>query len=100
MKRKGWDTWKSVERRICRQLGGQRNPLSGANSRHTSGDIIHDSLYVEIKHRKKIPFYKTFKETVKEAKKEKKIPMVVFHEKGSHDSIVMIKLKDLKEMIE
>jgi len=143
-------TWKAVERRIAKVLGGKRNPLSGSSSRHTSGDVIHDKYYVEIKHRaripfynifkddflekklgkkvsvllynkksrycilmidlddfvkkeikvveiirtEKIPFFKTFKETIKEARKENKIPLVIFHEKGSKTNIVMMRLED------
>jgi len=40
---------KSQERRIARWCGGVRTPLSGGNSRHTRGDVIHSSLYGEFK---------------------------------------------------
>ena len=93
-------TWKSVERRIAKFFGTQRTPLSGQNSRHTGADILHDKLFVEIKFRSKIPFMKTFKYTIEQAKKENKTPMVVFVEKNSRTPILMCNLYDFKKIVE
>lgn len=41
--------WKQEERQVARALGGERNPLSGESSRHTSGDVIQTPLYVDCK---------------------------------------------------
>lgn len=41
--------WKAEERRIAKALGGERTPLSGSNSKHTSGDVIRCPFYVEAK---------------------------------------------------
>jgi len=90
-------TWKTVERKIARKFGTERTPLSGGASRHTLSDTLHPDYYIEIKHRAKIPFLKTFKEAVVNAEKENKLPMVVFKEKGSHMEILMIKLDDFLE---
>lgn len=92
-------TWKQVERRICKKLGGTRTPLSGSHSKITAGDCLHDRYYVEIKHRKRVPFLKKFNETLNNAKNEKKIPMMIIHEKGKKSSIVMIRLEDFVKLI-
>ncbi len=91
--------WKRTERRIAKELGGQRNSLSGSNSKVTSGDVIHDRFYVEIKERKRIPFYKVIEETIKNAKQENKIPLIVIHEKGRKNDLVILRLRDFKEVI-
>lgn len=90
--------WKKVERRIASYFNSQRTPLSGFNSRHTESDTLNSELFIEIKTRKKIPFLKTFKETIEKAKKENKIPLVVFVEKNSRTPIVMCNINNLKEI--
>jgi len=92
-------TWKQVERNVAKKIGGVRNSLSGKNSKITSGDVIHDIFYIEVKHRKKIPFYAEFKKTMKKAKNEGKIPMVVIHEKFSRNYIVMIDINNLGTLL-
>lgn len=91
-------TWKKVERRIAREFGTTRTPLSGISSKHTQSDTLHDKLFIEIKYRQKIPFYKIYKETIEKAKKEGKIPLVIFVEKHSEKPIVMCSLKDIKDI--
>lgn len=41
--------WKQEERKVARALGGERNPLSGSNGKHTSGDVIQTPYYVDAK---------------------------------------------------
>ena len=93
-------TWKAIERRIAKFFGSERTPLSGFNSKHTGADVIHEDLFIEVKMRKKIPFLTTFKQTLKLAKKEDKIPLVVFVEKGSQTPILMCRLHDLIKISE
>ncbi len=90
--------WKAIERRIAGFFGTVRTPLSGQNSRHTGSDTLHNNLFIEIKMRKRIPFLKTFKDTIKLSQKENKIPLVVFVEKGSQTPILMCRLHDLTEI--
>jgi len=91
--------WKNVERKVARKFGTERTPLSGGASRHTLSDTLHDKYYIEIKYRKKIPFMTTYREAVENAKKEGKLPMVIFKEKGSHVEILMMSVDDfLKEI--
>lgn len=91
-------TWKAVELRIAKLFGTYRTPLSGSFSRHTKSDTLHKNLFVEVKHKKKIPFLKLFKETIKKAKEERKIPLVVFVERNSRTPIVMCDINNLKEI--
>ena len=92
------NTWKQGEARIAKKFGTVRTPLSGKNSRHTEADTLHKKLFIEIKHRKKIPFLKTYKETIMKSKKEKKTPLVVFIEKNSRTPIVMCDINNLKKI--
>ena len=86
--------WKQTERRIAKLFNTRRTPLSGSNSLHTESDTLHESLFIEIKQRKKIPFLRIFMETIEKAKKENKTPMVIMHETNSRTDIVMIALDD------
>lgn len=47
--------WKQVERRVGALFGVRRTPLSGGASAHTTADLLHPYLYVEVKHLKNIP---------------------------------------------
>ena len=91
-------SWKVLERRIAKELGTKRTPLSGSNSGQTSSDTLSDRYYVEVKYRKKIPFLTVFNDTVEKARKEGKKPIVVFHEAGSKRNIVMLDLNDFVNM--
>jgi len=75
-------TWKRREREIAHFFGGERTPLSGGNSKHTRGDVIHDKLYVEVKYRAKHSAVQLWDDTHKKAIEESKIPVVCLCEKG------------------
>lgn len=92
--------WKQVERRIAKKLNGKRNPLSGRNSGNgTSSDVLHPDLYIEVKHRQRIPFQKVFHETVKKGREENKIPVLILHQKSSRENIVMMADDDFADLI-
>lgn len=80
--------WKSVERRVARELGGERNPLSGGASRHTRGDaLLPVPLFVEVKHGSSVPrssfaIERLFGEVETKARAEGKVPVLVLHSKG------------------
>jgi len=42
-------SWKRVERKVAEKLGGERVPLSGEMSKHTSADVMGTPEYVEVK---------------------------------------------------
>ncbi|MBI4332915.1 MAG: hypothetical protein HY673_16730 [Chloroflexi bacterium] len=75
--------WKAAERHVARALGGQRTPLSGNNSKHTAGDVIHPSLYVEVKYRKRFAIVSLMKQVEKAARKEGKTPVLALQEAGA-----------------
>lgn len=91
-------SWKAFERRIANALGVKRNPLSGSNSRHSESDTLHPKYFIECKLRARIPFMKDWDKTKKCAQKEKKIPLVVFHEKKRKENIVMMSFDDFVGM--
>ena len=74
-------TWKKRERNIAKDLGTDRTPLSGSNSRHTSSDTLSDIFYVESKLRASPPGWALFEKTALMATKEGKIPLVVYSKK-------------------
>jgi len=93
------NTWKELERKTAKLLNGKRNPLSSSNSLHTSGDIIHDTFYVECKLRKKLSVVSQFQQVRENAKKENKIPILVLKEKGKHSELVVMDMKDFNKIL-
>lgn len=96
-------SWKQLERRVARWMGGVRVPLSGANNKFRSGDVDHPSLFIEVKQRANLGFLKWFEKAQEDSEKElkgvpkqeqKKILLVV-HEKKSHKVFGMMRLLDI-----
>ncbi len=88
-------TWKALERRLAAQLGGRRNPLSGIRSGHgTHGDLLHPTLYGEFKHTARAAILTLLRGTVKLAKREHKMPLVVVHEKGTQNYAAVLPFSD------
>jgi hypothetical protein len=56
-------------------LHGQRNPLSGRDSKHTAADVIHDSFFTECKLREKHSAISLWDEVKALADKEGKTPV-------------------------
>ncbi len=100
------ETWKGMERKIAKLLGGERTPLSGINSGHTGADIIHPYFFVECKYRKNFAIKKLYDDTVEVMKKEvkkknksEKIIMVVIKEKNTHGELVFMKIEDFVKIV-
>lgn len=91
-------TWKKGESRIAGYFGTTRTPLSGMNSRHTASDSLHERLFIEVKHRSKMPFAKLWHEVMDGAKLEGKTPLIVLIEKGSKNPMVMCSIHDIKKI--
>ncbi len=88
-------TWKAVERRLAKQLGGQRNPLSGIRSGHgTHGDLLHPTVYGEFKHTARAAILSLLRATVRLAKRERKMPIIVMHEKGTQNYAAVLPFSD------
>ena len=82
--------WKALERRIARDLGTERTPLSGGSSRITRSDTLDPDLYVEVKLRSKHSVFTLFKEVRVNAQEEGKRPIAVLHEKHHPGSLAVI----------
>jgi len=101
------NTWKDLERRICKKFGGKRNPLSGQNSGHkTSSDCIDlnpefEKFYFEIRLRQNWLHHSMFKEDVeKPASKEGRIPVLVTHKKNSRSgALIVLRIEDFLELV-
>ena len=94
-------TWKEIERKVARFLGGERVPITG-RIRGSAPDIEHDVLSIEGKHRERLPFW--LKDAMNQAEASKvgdQLPVVILHEKrmSIDNCVVMIRLRDLKESI-
>ena len=89
--------WKRQERRIAELFGTKRTPGSGAYPQLTKSDSLQEKLYIECKYRKELPKWikSVVDDTVLKAAKEKKIPVIVFSEKGMRDDFIIIMRSDL-----
>lgn len=88
-------TWKSIERRVARFFGSERNPLSGNMSRHSASDSLHADLYIETKYRKRWPILDLWRETAHGARMEEKLPVVAIAESGASGFWVLVHSDDL-----
>lgn len=85
--------WKREERVVAGMFGTTRTPLSGRNSGHnTEADTLHPELYIEVKCRKRLPFWTLWLETKLKAAKEGKALILVLHQNGSPDRAAMVEL--------
>lgn len=70
-------SWKHLERRLARLIGGRRNPLSGADPATGSrGDLLHPYIFGECKYRKRHSAVALWDHTKSKADAEHKIPLV------------------------
>jgi len=91
-------TWKQFERRVADYFHGQRNPLSGGNSKLTRADVIHDQLFIECKQRERIALIRLWDKVKKLADKEKKTPVVCVAEKHRPGFWILIHSDDLLKL--
>jgi len=90
--------WKKMERKVAKQLKGQRIPCSGISGGRLSGDVLHDKYYVECKYRKHWNVWSIFREVEKEAKKLNKVPLLVIKERDKKGELVIKRLDTEKEI--
>ena len=91
---------KTVEYKVARQIGGRRTPLSGSRSGITSGDTIHPTIYQETKSRKKYALFTLYDDVKQKAGKEKKVPVLVLHEHGTHDYLYVVEYQNIPKVAE
>ena len=83
-------SWKALERKVAKALNSKRNPLSGGSSKHTRGDVIHETLYIEIKHRARFSILVLYRQVAALGKSENRIPVLVIKEKGKKGEVAVI----------
>lgn len=87
-------TWKDHEKRTAATLGGQRLGATGASN----PDVLTAWLAVECKHRAKLPDWMTGAlSKVRLQAGGERLGVVVLHQSGSRDSVVMLSLKDFRD---
>jgi hypothetical protein len=89
-------TWKNTERKIAALVGGRRIPVSG-RARGDSADIEHDTLSIEVKHRRHLPNW--LLDAIDQAEKSvrgEQLPVAILHQKGQkfEDSLMVLRLAD------
>jgi hypothetical protein len=92
------NTWKQRERDVADFFHGQRNPLSGRNSKHIAADVIHDRLFIECKLREKHSAVSLWDEVKALADREGKTPVVVLCEKNRPGFWVLVHSEDLSKL--
>lgn len=88
-------TWKQVERRVVRLIGGRRT------GHHILEDVAHPILSLEVKHREKLPAWllAAWAQAQRNAPVGK-VPMVVLHQAGSRRYLAVLDLEDLAGLLE
>ena len=94
----GDKAWKQRERQVARFFDGDRNALSGGNSKITRADVIHESLLIECKLRAKHTAVTLGDDTKKLADAESKTPVVVLCEKNRKGFWIMVHSDDLYKL--
>jgi len=83
--------WKSVERRIARELGGERVGILGRE------DVRHDRLSVEVKTRRELPRFivRAYGQAADNARAGK-APVLILKERGKRyaDCLCILRLAD------
>ena len=87
-------TWKAVERRVARALGGRRVGNTGRDT----PDVDAGWLVAEVKHRRTLPRW--ILEALARARQQAgsaRLGVAVLHEHQAHDSLVVMSLADFRE---
>lgn len=85
--------WKRAERKAAAVIGGKRNPLSGGSAGHTRSDVIHPVIYLEMKYRKTFGVVELIRKEEVKAKKEGKVAILGFQQRGLHTRYYLINEK-------
>ncbi|MEM3554490.1 MAG: hypothetical protein QXU79_01565 [Candidatus Micrarchaeaceae archaeon] len=93
--------WKAYENYIAKKVGGKRSTNTLQAQGTTKSDIIIEDRpwYIEVKDQKVPRVLKWWKEVLENARKEKKIPVLVFKGKYREGPVIVMRLRDLEEMV-
>ena len=90
--------WKQRERDVAEFFHGQRNPLSGRDSKHTAADVIHHRLFIECKLREKHSAVSLWDEVKVRADREGKVPVICLCEKNRPGFWILVKDEDFSKI--
>lgn len=101
MKVKVMSKWKSYENYIAKKMGGKRSTNSLQSQGITKSDIIVDDRpwLIEVKDQKVVKVMKWWREVLENAKRERKIPVLVFKGQYREGPVLVMRLRDLEEMV-
>ena len=68
--------WKRRERQVAAFFGTQRNSLSGVNAKVSASDTLHETLFIEHKHRKSSTVVNLFEKVTQSAQSKKHSQML------------------------
>lgn len=86
-------TWKARERQVAALFGSKRRSYSGSYGASGGDDVLHPSLFIEVKYRKSHEAIRMFREEVeKPALAEKKLPVLVICRKWDPQPFVVLPL--------
>ena len=87
--------WKNLELDAAKVFNGKRAPV---HNNVTRADVLHDTLYIECKKRKRFWIWELFEDTKAKALKEKKIPVVVIKQKSRKGFLIILRPENIKEV--
>lgn len=87
----GDKSWKALERKIAKKVGGRR-------AYHSSLDVNHERLAIEVKLRKNLSVWSWFKALEKKAP-DGKLPVLVLKEKGKHGELAVLRFDILLKLL-
>lgn len=89
------NTWKNLERKAARVLGGDRVGVSGLET----VDVEHPLFEIECKYRAKLGFTAWFEQANKHARKSGKVPLLICKQKGQQGEYAVLRLADLAKLL-
>lgn len=93
--------WKSCERRVAELLGGKRVSVSG-RTRGDAPDVLHNSLSIEVKSRRRLPAW--IEDALQQAEacaEDAQLPIAVLHQDRRlyPKSLVVMRLEDFSNYL-
>ena len=88
-------TWKALERKVARLLGGRR----AGNTGMSSPDVLHPLFSVEVKYRQRLPSLLSAGMAQAKRAAKGKIPLLILKQKGQRGEYAVLELQDLLTLL-
>jgi len=88
-------TWKAVERKVARLLGGRRTGNTGMSS----PDVLHPLFSVEVKYRPRLPSLLSAGMAQAKRAAKGKIPLLILKQKGQRGEYAVLEFQDLLTLL-